>query len=336
MADENQSFKRYLKKTKITDYQLLQSNSFILGARTYFRNKTNTAKFLNFLEEKIPKLEGYFYPGKPVPQIQPGYYICKPEFSWGGQGVFDLEVTDSLVLSNKLKITSNSVESFFKDVNLNTIYLIEERIYDINDTEQKYGVTDYKFHCFQGMTAPLALIKNRSMNYTIWVNGNMNVVNTGKFNRFPPDHFPSFKDNLIIRTCDRMNALISKIPFTISGIDTFKYLNINSVINLDNPIPIEGFKGFNKFEFIKLREHATALMAKIPLSYCRIDLFNGQNGIIVGELTPIPGGAYRFYPEVDRLLGRHYQEAQNNFVENFKNETFGKVVDHFANEFLFE
>lgn len=336
MTRNQLSFKRYLKNLKKTDRQLLQSGSSTFGARTYFRNKTNTAQFLKFIGEQIPTIAGYYRPGESLPDLKEGKYYCKPELGWGGQGVFDIEVTNRYIQSEKKNVKTDHLDFFFKSLNLDSIYLIEERIFDKNDPLKINGVTDYKFHCFQGLQTPLALIKNRILGYSIWVDWNMNVVDCGKINSYPAHIFNSLKNRLLINGSNKINSIIRKLPVESRGIDTFKHLETGHIFHSQNLHPIDEFKEFNEEDFIKVRDHADKLMSKIPLSYCRIDLFNSKKGVVVGELTPIPGGGHRFYPEYDHMLGEYVQKAKKNFKKRIQNGHFARIVNHPEINFQFE
>lgn len=58
-------------------------------------------------------------------------------------------------------------------------------------------------------------------------------------------------------------------------------------------------------------ETAAALSLAVPLPYIRVDLYGvGEQGLVLGELTPLPGDSHAFTAEWDRRLGRMYDEAE--------------------------
>ncbi|MCC5931475.1 MAG: hypothetical protein JJU28_19665 [Cyclobacteriaceae bacterium] len=140
----------------------------------------------------------------------------------------------------------------------------------------------------------------------------MNIVNTGKYNMIPPSIYKGFGSSHVIHSAQWFNKVLKKVKSNTRGIDVFKYFGIKSNFNNNDRFPITTFRAFNKPNFMELRAYADTLMSKLPMTYCRIDLYNSGKGIIVGELTPIPGGAFRFYPEFDQLLGTYYKKSEIN------------------------
>ncbi|MGC0250366.1 ATP-grasp fold amidoligase family protein [Pseudactinotalea sp. Z1748] len=58
-------------------------------------------------------------------------------------------------------------------------------------------------------------------------------------------------------------------------------------------------------------ETARALSLAVPLPFIRVDLYAaGTDGVILGELTPLPGNSQTFTPEWGRRLGEMYDQAE--------------------------
>lgn len=56
---------------------------------------------------------------------------------------------------------------------------------------------------------------------------------------------------------------------------------------------------------------AVALSQAVPLPFIRVDLYaDGEDGVFLGELTPLPGNSQTFTPEWDRRLGEMYDQAE--------------------------
>lgn len=67
-------------------------------------------------------------------------------------------------------------------------------------------------------------------------------------------------------------------------------------------------------------ETAAALSLAVPLPYIRVDLYGvGDDGLVLGELTPLPGDSHAFTPEWDRRLGRMYDEAEARLQVDLSN-----------------
>ena len=77
-------------------------------------------------------------------------------------------------------------------------------------------------------------------------------------------------------------------------------------------------------------------MQKIPLSFCRIDFFNSTDGILVNELTPIPGDTKLFYPEYDYLLGKQFHESKILFKNKFYNGDFNESKSVLGHNLVYE
>jgi|GEM_PF-1428080 len=54
-----------------------------------------------------------------------------------------------------------------------------------------------------------------------------------------------------------------------------------------------------------------ALSRSLPIPFVRIDTYFSSRGLVVGEITPEPGGYNLFLPKVDRYLGAHYEQAEH-------------------------
>jgi len=59
-----------------------------------------------------------------------------------------------------------------------------------------------------------------------------------------------------------------------------------------------------------LMKAARAISARIPIPFCRIDMYETSSGLYVGELTPEPGGYHEFRPSVDEMFGVMYEQAE--------------------------
>lgn len=57
-------------------------------------------------------------------------------------------------------------------------------------------------------------------------------------------------------------------------------------------------------------EAARVLSRAVPVPFVRVDLYQVPEGVMLGELTPLPGSSETFTTEHDRLLGRAYDEAE--------------------------
>lgn len=55
---------------------------------------------------------------------------------------------------------------------------------------------------------------------------------------------------------------------------------------------------------------ARAISGRIPIPFCRIDMYETSSGVYVGELTPEPGGYHEFDPGTDEALGAMYEQAE--------------------------
>ena len=59
-------------------------------------------------------------------------------------------------------------------------------------------------------------------------------------------------------------------------------------------------------EMIEISER---LSAAIPRGFIRIDLFDGDDGVYFGEVTPFPGGKFDLPPEHDQRFGEQWERA---------------------------
>lgn len=57
-------------------------------------------------------------------------------------------------------------------------------------------------------------------------------------------------------------------------------------------------------------EVARVLSKAVPVPFVRVDLYQVPDGVMLGELTPLPGSSGGFTKEHDQLLGRMYDEAE--------------------------
>jgi len=58
-----------------------------------------------------------------------------------------------------------------------------------------------------------------------------------------------------------------------------------------------------------LLEAAGSLARTLPGPFVRIDLYDGPEGVVFGEITPEPGIVHRFTPDIDRRLGKALERA---------------------------
>lgn len=59
----------------------------------------------------------------------------------------------------------------------------------------------------------------------------------------------------------------------------------------------------------ELRRAAELLSAHIRYPFVRVDLYEDERGVVLGELTPYPGGQHRYRTDIDRLLGNLWEDA---------------------------
>lgn len=57
-------------------------------------------------------------------------------------------------------------------------------------------------------------------------------------------------------------------------------------------------------------ELARRISLSVPRPFLRVDLYDGRDGVVFGELTPHPGGAQRFSRRTDRALGERWEQAE--------------------------
>ncbi|WP_454084902.1 ATP-grasp fold amidoligase family protein [Georgenia sp. Marseille-Q6866] len=57
-------------------------------------------------------------------------------------------------------------------------------------------------------------------------------------------------------------------------------------------------------------ETASALSLAVPLPAVRVDLYAGGEGVVLGELTPLPGDSHTFTRQWDEDLGNRYERAE--------------------------
>lgn len=55
---------------------------------------------------------------------------------------------------------------------------------------------------------------------------------------------------------------------------------------------------------------ASVLSLAVPLPFIRVDLYDTPGGVVLGELTPLPGDSDTFLPQWDRRLGQLYDRAE--------------------------
>lgn len=67
------------------------------------------------------------------------------------------------------------------------------------------------------------------------------------------------------------------------------------------PAPVRG---------AELLELASLISAAVPRAALRVDLFEDADGVVLGEITPEPGGPVLLRADVDRALGLLWEEAE--------------------------
>lgn len=61
---------------------------------------------------------------------------------------------------------------------------------------------------------------------------------------------------------------------------------------------------------VTLLETAMTVSRKLPIPFCRIDLYDTEKGTVVGELTPEPGMYQSFSSIIDQYLGVYFEIAE--------------------------
>ncbi|QBI20741.1 hypothetical protein ER308_15005 [Egibacter rhizosphaerae] len=59
---------------------------------------------------------------------------------------------------------------------------------------------------------------------------------------------------------------------------------------------------------------AADISSALPIPFMRVDLYDSSRGLVVGELTPLPGKADRFDPAWDEHLGTLYERAESRLL----------------------
>ena len=73
----------------------------------------------------------------------------------------------------------------------------------------------------------------------------------------------------------------------------------------------------------RLIEFAGAASSRLCYPFIRLDLYDTDRGIVLGEFTPGPGGAYSFNVEWNPYLVRRYHEAATAIAEGIRT---GRIV----------
>lgn len=68
----------------------------------------------------------------------------------------------------------------------------------------------------------------------------------------------------------------------------------------------------------RLTNMAKKISLKLPIPFCRIDLFDSKDGPILGELTTVPGDPDKFNGETDELLADNWQIATDKLIVDIK------------------
>ncbi len=75
---------------------------------------------------------------------------------------------------------------------------------------------------------------------------------------------------------------------------------------------------------------AEKISAEIPAPFLRIDLLDGDEGLMLGEFTPRPGGYHEFNDATDQWLGTLFLDAEERLVNDL---LAGKDFPHFRETF---
>ncbi|MGV8967509.1 MAG: ATP-grasp fold amidoligase family protein [Cellulomonas sp.] len=60
----------------------------------------------------------------------------------------------------------------------------------------------------------------------------------------------------------------------------------------------------------EMLEFARRISGAVPRGLLRVDVFEDEDGPVLGEVTPEPGGPVIVRPDVDRMLGQEWEEAE--------------------------
>jgi hypothetical protein len=60
----------------------------------------------------------------------------------------------------------------------------------------------------------------------------------------------------------------------------------------------------------QLLDMARRISLAVPRPHLRVDLYDGQDGPVFGEITPEPGGSHVWRRDLDRALGRLWEDAE--------------------------
>ena len=60
----------------------------------------------------------------------------------------------------------------------------------------------------------------------------------------------------------------------------------------------------------EMLEFASVISSAVPRGFLRVDLFEDEDGPVLGEVTPEPGGPLMVRSDVDRRLGQMWEEAE--------------------------
>ncbi len=71
----------------------------------------------------------------------------------------------------------------------------------------------------------------------------------------------------------------------------------------------------NAARLLEAAEHAAAQLA---YAFMRVDLYDTSRGVVLGELTPGPGGRHSFTPEWDAHLARLWRNAASDLSEGIR------------------
>lgn len=66
----------------------------------------------------------------------------------------------------------------------------------------------------------------------------------------------------------------------------------------------------------RMVEMAERVSAALPMPFIRVDMFDGPDGPMVGEVTPTPGGQQLFRRDVDESLGLMWEAAERRLVDD--------------------
>lgn len=101
---------------------------------------------------------------------------------------------------------------------------------------------------------------------------------------------------------------IKRDPFNADGNEYFYHRPSGGEFRMNGARTRLKTSGFPKI----LLEYAQRISLASPVPFLRIDFLSAQNQVVLGEITPHPGGTYagQLFDEADKELGQMYYEAE--------------------------